>query len=266
MSTAVLQQPEVEYPSSDGKPMAETDIHRTILNETVETLKGHFAKDSNVYVSGNLLVYYVEGNPQKVRSPDTFVVWGVPNHNRPIFKTWEEGAFPRVVIEFTSKTTKNEDLTDKYEIYQDVWGVQEYFLFDPFEEYLDPSLLGYRRTDDDEFDTIPLNEGRLFSKELGLFLFRDEARLGFLDRDGNRVVLPEVAARIQEEAARKKAERERDLAWKGVDIERQKRADAEARADAARTEADAATARAESERLAREQLERELAELRSRLP
>ncbi|MDB5308044.1 MAG: hypothetical protein JWO38_2246 [Gemmataceae bacterium] len=54
---------DVEYPSSDGKPMAETDLHRKLMNEVIEVLSGHFAGDPDVYVSGNLLAYYEKGNP-----------------------------------------------------------------------------------------------------------------------------------------------------------------------------------------------------------
>ena len=39
---------EIEYPTSDGKPMAETDFHRKIMVDQIETLDHHFAADPKV--------------------------------------------------------------------------------------------------------------------------------------------------------------------------------------------------------------------------
>lgn len=93
------------YPESDGKPMAETDIHRRLLTTLVFTLETHFQNEPDVYASGNLLVYYVEGNPAKCFAPDVFVVRGVPKGERRIYKLWEEGVAPQIIIELTSRKT-----------------------------------------------------------------------------------------------------------------------------------------------------------------
>lgn len=47
---------EIDYPTSDGKPMAETDVHRQDMIDLIETLQDHFADDPDVYVTGNLLL------------------------------------------------------------------------------------------------------------------------------------------------------------------------------------------------------------------
>ncbi len=96
---------EIEYPESDGEPMAETDTHRDELAEIVFTLKHHFRGHSDVYVSGNLLLYYEEGDPTKRRAPDVFVVRGVPARQRRTYRLWEEGEAPMMAIELTSKGT-----------------------------------------------------------------------------------------------------------------------------------------------------------------
>lgn len=49
---------EPDYPTGDGKPLAETPIHRDNLLDGVKTLESFFADDPMVYVSGNMLVYY----------------------------------------------------------------------------------------------------------------------------------------------------------------------------------------------------------------
>jgi Uma2 family endonuclease len=197
---------EIEYPTTDGKPMAETDIHRKLMIEVIETLEGFFAEMADVYVSGNMLVYYEEGNPRRHRAPDVFIVRGVPKHEREIFKTWEEGKAPVVVIEITSKTTKQEDTKEKIRLYRDILKVKEYFLFDPREEYLDPSLQGHRLVGG-VHEPIEMKSGQLHSELLGLRLERQGYRLAFRDPVTARQVLRPADERIrQAELARELAE------------------------------------------------------------
>src|SRR5262245_27541019 len=67
----------VSCPSSDGRPMAETDLHRNEMFDLITTLEDHFAADPNIYVSGNILVFYEEGNRRKHVAPDALVVRGI---------------------------------------------------------------------------------------------------------------------------------------------------------------------------------------------
>src|SRR5437667_12557280 len=53
----------VEYPETDGEPFAETDTHAQLMIDLRFSLSEFFREDSGVYVSGNLLLYYVEGDP-----------------------------------------------------------------------------------------------------------------------------------------------------------------------------------------------------------
>ena len=52
------QDREIKYPTRDGRPMGETELHRKKMVNLIDTLEDHFAPDPNVYVSGNLLVFY----------------------------------------------------------------------------------------------------------------------------------------------------------------------------------------------------------------
>jgi Uma2 family endonuclease len=149
--------------------MAETDDHRDLMVELIETQKAHFASEPNIYVSGNLLMYYVRGNPRRHVSPDVFVVFGVPKRNRDNYLVWEEGKSPDVVFELTSKSTRMEDQRTKLEIYRDILKVKEYFLFDPHGDYLDPRLQGYRLRGG-RYTRIRLVDNRLPSQVLGLHL------------------------------------------------------------------------------------------------
>ncbi|MEA3346159.1 MAG: Uma2 family endonuclease [Chloroflexota bacterium] len=211
---AVTLRPLVHYPESDGEPMAETDVHRDQLIDLLTALKDHFRNDPQVYVAGNLLLYYEEGNPQASVAPDVFVVKGVPKGDRRIYKLWEEGQAPDVVFEITSASTRLQDLGPKKGLYE-VLDVEEYFLFDPLEEYLAPPLMGYRLG---EKGYRLVEERPLLSQVLGLELRVEEGRLRLYDRPtGRRLPTPaeEAEARraaearaAQEAEARRAAEAE----------------------------------------------------------
>lgn len=174
------------YPESDGKPMAETDIHRRLLTTLVFTLETHFQNEPDVYASGNLLVYYVEGNPAKCFAPDVFVVRGVPKGERRIYKLWEEGVAPQIIIELTSRKTWKEDLQTKWRLYEEL-GVQEYFIFDPEYDYLDYPLVGYR-LENGKYVEVEINDGRAKSEVLGLELVNTGETLRLFDPISNQVL------------------------------------------------------------------------------
>src|SRR5579871_5202525 len=93
-----------DYPTSDGRPMAETDHHRVLMIDLIETIGEWFINEPETYVTGNLLLFYEKGNKRRHVSPDVFVVFGVPKAFRPNYLMWKEKT-PDVVIELTSKTT-----------------------------------------------------------------------------------------------------------------------------------------------------------------
>ena len=102
---------EIDYPTGDGKPMAETELHLNDQIDLIQTLKDYFEREPMVYVGGNMLVFYEEGNRRKHLAPDVFVVRGVEKKKnvRENYLIWKEGKSPELVIEVTSKSTKNED-------------------------------------------------------------------------------------------------------------------------------------------------------------
>jgi len=171
----------IEYPDSDGKPMAETPVHRNNMTDLIGALSHRYAKDKNVYVSGNMMMYYVKGNPRKHVSPDVFVVFSIPKlPERDIYLVWKEGKGPDVAFEITSKSTRKEDTDFKKGLYQDVLKVREYFLFDPYAEYLDPPLQGHRLRRGRYQDILPI-KGRLPSEILELHLERAGPQLRLYD-------------------------------------------------------------------------------------
>jgi len=221
----------IDYPSSDGLPMGETDIHRDEMASAIFVLADRFRGQNDVYVAGNLLVYYEEGNPKARFSPDVFVIRGVPNRQRRVYKLWEEQQAPGFVLEVSSRGTWLEDFGNKKALCARL-GVAEYFLYDPEADYLHPSLQGFR-LDGGEYRHIrPGSGGGLRSKALGLILRLDGLRLRFFDaQTGARLPRPEELARAIEASDRARVEADR----------------ARAEADRARAEAEARLAAAEAE-------------------
>jgi Uma2 family endonuclease len=214
MATVTTDRIITDYPTSDGKPMAETDWHRVLMIALIQTLDAWFADNPLVYVSGNLLIFYVPGDKRRHVAPDVFVVKGVAKRQRPNYLVWEEGRAPGAVIELTSSSTRKEDVDKKFHLYQDVLKVQEYFLFDPHEDYLRPPLQGYR-LQQGRYLPIRPRQGRLPSKVLGLHLERHASDLRLYDPGAVRwlptpqeKVVQTEARWAQERLAREQAEAE----------------------------------------------------------
>jgi Uma2 family endonuclease len=206
---------EVIYPESDGKPMAETDLHIDCLIDLREALKDFFRNDPDIYVSGNIFVYYEEGDIRKQVSPDVLVVMGVEKKRRRYYQIWSEGKGLDVVIEVTSRKTRRADTDFKKKLYQRL-GVKEYYLYDPTGDYLKDRLLGYRLIGN-RYVAVRLSKGtdRLYSDVLGLELVLVLDQLRLYDPRSQRFLLTpsETAeAQRQAEAARRAADAAREQA------------------------------------------------------
>ncbi|MXV73368.1 Uma2 family endonuclease [Candidatus Poribacteria bacterium] len=134
------------YPETDGQPMAASDLHREILIWLLQSLESYFAPKSEVYVSGDILTHYTEGDPRAVVAPDVLVAFGVGQKKRLTYKVWEEGKAPDFVMEFSSKSTYQTDLTNKVDLYAAL-GIPEYFLYDAEGIYLPSPLMGFQLVD-----------------------------------------------------------------------------------------------------------------------
>jgi Uma2 family endonuclease len=160
---------EVFYPESDGEPMAETDFHANLLMNLRMALDIFFADREDVYVTGNIMFYYVEGDPTEVISPDVMVCFGIPKGERTSYKTWEENeVVPSVVIELSSRGTWRKDRVEKKVLYE-MLGVKEYYIFNPLEPKTAPAFSAYR-LEDGEFTSVKIGNNRVKSEVLGLEL------------------------------------------------------------------------------------------------
>lgn len=172
MAAIPLKQ-EIYYPESDGRPMGETEVHVRELLDLFGTLDQRFRDAPDVYVGGDLLLYYVEGQPRYCVCPDVLVTIGIPK--RPLRRSyflWKEGRPPSMIIEVTSEGSRREDL-EKKDVYARI-GVTEYFLADPLGDYLKPPLQGFRLEGREYRAIRPEPDGSLLSEVTGLRLTRDD--------------------------------------------------------------------------------------------
>ena len=157
---------DVYYPSELEKEVGETTFHYKLIFLLYGLLEPYFAGRKDVMVAANLMVYFEESNAKKWLAPDIFVCFGVENHHRRTFKTWEEGVFPQIVFEIASDSTYENDLGGKRLDYARL-GVEEYYLLDPEREYLPSPLMAFRRQNGRLLST-DVENNRVFSPLLNL--------------------------------------------------------------------------------------------------
>ena len=253
----------IDYPSSDGKPMAESDFQRKPLTYAVDCLGHYFRNHPDVYVSGNLLIYYEEGTRARV-APDVFVVFGARNEERSSYLLWKEPKAPDFVLEITSPATWRDDQTWKRELYRRL-GVREYWQYDPTRNYLRPRLQGLELVGR-EYEPLPgweLADGTLAARSevLGLELRLAGRRLRFHDPLTGKD-LPDLAETHEQ---RREAEARRREAEARAEQEAAARQAAETRAQQEAAARQAAETRVQQEAAARQAAEARLAELEALL-
>ena len=232
MSRSVVPPVAIEYPSGDGKPMAENDAQLAAILYGIGALRVYYRDREDVYVSGDLLMYYEEGNPRVSVAPDVFVVLGVEDRVRRHYLVWEEGKAPDFVLEVASKSTWREDLGRKREIYARL-GVREYWQYDPTGEYFSPVLQGLRLAGGDHVRQLavasPDGALTLQSETLGLKLRAQGGEMRFRDPATGQTLLSHSEA----DATRREAESRADAAADRAERAAAARRAADMRADTA---------------------------------
>lgn len=204
-----------DLPCDDGEPL-ETVRHRKQMNLLIESLEDAMRDRPDVYVSGNMAVYFSETQARNndFRAPDVFVVLDTVRRERKRWVVWEEdGRTPDVVIEITSESTETVDRGKKKTSYAQLLRVPVYVIYDPFSAKLDAFRLdvAHRRYDPIEPDA----RGFIWCEPLELWLgvvpgvYRDidAPWLRWIDPTGH--VLPEAHERLGVEAERAAREAER---------------------------------------------------------
>ena len=210
MSRSVPPGVVVHYPCSDDQPMAESEFQLVPMLYVLTVLRTHFRGRQDVYVGGDMFLYYEEGNPRAVVAPDVFVVIGAPKraeHPRDTYKLWEEPKGPDFVLEVLSSSTWEADLGPKRALYASL-GVAEYWLLDPTREHiLAPPLRGMRLVGRSYRDLpvlqVAAGAPTLRSEVLGLDLRMNQGALRFRDPATGEDLLSheeECTARLEAES------------------------------------------------------------------
>ena len=210
MNAIPLEQ-EIEYPTSDGQPMAETTLHRKIMSDLIGGLERRYSEVPDVWVGGNLFLCYEKGNPAAHRAPDVLLAKGVEKWDRPNYLLWEETP-PSLVVEVTSRKTRREDQGPKKSLYERI-GVEEY---EGVADAANGVLRGYLLDGERYQPVLPAEDGTLFSRTTGLILRPEGRRLRLVDAitgeplpwhdEVEMALVRESAARRAEAAARRVAE------------------------------------------------------------
>ncbi|MBX9584434.1 MAG: Uma2 family endonuclease [Gemmataceae bacterium] len=121
--------PGLEFPDSDGQPMAEN----TRQWEAIATLKGNVeaVAPADAFVAGDHLIYPDPTDPADRQAPDVYVAFGRPRGHRGSYKLWEEaGVFPQVIFEVLGPSNTADEMRAKQGWYFG-HGAEEYYEFDP---------------------------------------------------------------------------------------------------------------------------------------
>src|SRR5262249_31289817 len=78
----LLDEDGVYYPETDEETVGETDFHMLALIWLRQGLEDFLALIPTIYVASDLFLYFVRGDPTRVRSPDVMVVKGVARRRR----------------------------------------------------------------------------------------------------------------------------------------------------------------------------------------
>jgi Uma2 family endonuclease len=193
--------PAINYPESDGMPMADNTRQFRLIVMIQGGLDAQFAQQPDVFVAGDLLWYPVEGQPTIRAAPDIMVAFGVPKGDRGAYLQWREGNIaPQVVFEILSPGNTVPEMSRKHGFYNR-YGVEEYYLYD-----LDHhDLSGWRRIDGGLWEIDPI-EG-WGSPRLGIRFSSNAGELRLFHPDGQLfTTFVELEQRAEREQAR--AERE----------------------------------------------------------
>ena len=193
-------QGEITYPESDGQPMADNTKQFRYIVTIQGGLAALFAEEPNVFVAGDLLWYPVEGNNRLRVAPDVMVVIGRPKGDRGAYLQWQEGGIaPQVVFEILSPGNTIVEMSRKLQLY-DLYGVEEYYLYDP-----DRGVLAGWMRRAERLAEVERMEGWV-SPRLGIRFDLEDAELVLTRPDGRRFeTFVELAQRA--DAERKRAER-----------------------------------------------------------
>lgn len=216
MSTGITGEKKIVYPETDGKPLPDGEYQAPPHVEILGTLRTHFSNRPDVHVNGNTMLYYEEGNPRRVVSPDCYVAFGVDVDailRNNTYLLWDVGKPPDFVLEIGSSSTATNDLRSKRELYARL-GIGEYWRYDGTggDFYREPLVGEY--LEDGEYRRFELNheaDGMVWchSPTLNLDLCWDNGRLRYYDPAAGNYLLNREEEHIAMRSAQAAAGMER---------------------------------------------------------
>lgn len=242
--------PEVTYPESDGKPMADNTRQFRWIVTIQQNLDWLYADNPEVFVAGDLLWYPVEGRNTIVNAPDVLVVFGRPKGDRGSYQQWKEDNIPpQVVFEILSPSNTMREMERKV-LFYDRYGVEEYYIYDPDANQLDGWL---RQAEGLE---MIADMTHWISPRLQIRFEPSEPELKIYRPDGQPFLrYAEIGARLELEQQRVEQERQR------AEQEHQRAEQERQRAEQERQRAEQAEAELEQQRQRAEQLLERLREM-----
>lgn len=231
----------IDYPETDGLPMAENTRQFRWIVTIKEGLQFLFRDRNDVFVAGDLFWYPIQGRTEVRVAPDALVVFGRPPGDRRSYLQWEEaGIAPQVVFEVLSPGNTASEMRRKL-LFYDRHGVEEYYVYDPE----DNDLEGWIRAGG---SLRPIAEmAGWTSPLLGIRFDWDEDELRLLRPDGDplltydelgeRALKAERLARSEKRRA-KTAQRRADTSDRRAESAEQRAESAEQRAEAEKQRAD----------------------------
>jgi Uma2 family endonuclease len=234
----------IEYPDSDGKPMADNTIQFDLIVKLHTGLRYLFREREDVLIVSDLLWYPVEGHPEICTAPDVMVAFGRPAGDRRSYRQWEEGDTPpQIVIEVLSSSNRVSEMLRKLRFFE-TYGVEEFYILDPYT----PGIELFVR---EGGILVPVEVSQSWTvARLGITFKIEDKNIAIYDTGGQAFLSPaDIKAREVEQRLE-------------ADLQRQLAAEQRLIADEQRMLADEQRMLAEQERAARLQAEAEIERLR----
>ena len=230
---------DIIYPETDGMPLPDGEYQAPLYIRIVGILRTFFRNIQGARVNGDTFIYYVQGNPRRVFSPDCYVVFGLSDaaleslslQGNNTYLLWEVGKPPDFILEIGSPSTGSVDTGRKRDLYAEI-GVGEYWRYDGTGgDYYGEALVGERLVDGEyqRFEMRHEDDGSVWSHSevLNLDLWWVDGELRFWDAVGEQWLL----SHEEEHDGRLEAEARAEVAQGGRLI-------AEARAESAQAQAE----------------------------
>ncbi|MBF0449608.1 MAG: Uma2 family endonuclease [Candidatus Magnetomorum sp.] len=276
------REPEIIYPESDGKPMADNTIQYKKIVMIKENLERLFANDDTVFIAADLFWYTVKGNIHTKLAPDVMIAFGRPKGDRRSYLQWNEGNIPpQVVFEILSPNNTTHEMDEKFKFYEK-YGVEEYYVYDPDKI----KMKGWIRSKN-QLNEIPHINGwisprlqirfDISQQDLVIYYPDGQKFLSFLELDDERKkeklradvaeqLLNTEKQRVEKEKKRVEKEKKRvEKEKKRVEKEKQRAEQEKQRAEQEKQRAEQEKQRAEQEKQRAEKAEADIKTLMAKL-